>query len=139
MIGLQTHRVVDERGVELAAEVFTWFQRKRYIIALLESAVVFICSLKYMRHPSNVVLRRHKLQTRETLQDTGKDQGEERVLNFVRPGNQVHPKLRHVALVNPTLSTTSGSEMQRQRHLQVLRGCPERVIQRRAIGSIFRR
>ena len=134
---MPAHRVVEERRVHLAVEVFARLTIDRQLVRLGEAPVVVVPLLQVEGDPANLVLHDHDLQPREAVQHTVKDQIEERVGGLGRL--QVHaaavvlrasPRLELLAVV------VAGQDMKADRHLQVLCGGPQFVVMIRAQRQI---
>src|SRR6266542_6126386 len=125
---MTTDRIVEEAGIHLITDKFTWVLGDRRRILLAEAVVVIVPLLNDPGQPAAFVLYRHDFELRISLEDAVKDQLEEAI------GDVHELKVDAAAVTFDAFSflilvvAVAGQDVQAYGRIQVLSRGPEFVI-----------
>src|SRR5262252_1096757 len=125
------HRIIDEGRIDLSLDVLAGLERQ------LETArSVFVYAKQVEGNPGHVVLGRYDFQARKSLEHLAEHHRGQRTLDRMDHRDEsrhkfdaAHLGVDHLACV-PGGPLGAGQNVQRERHVEVLRCCPKRIVVR---------
>src|SRR5260370_1075625 len=128
----KSHRVLDKSCPDIPLEVLT---RRHFQLELMASAcparIILVPACEQRRNPRDIAFRADQPETRKPAQQSAEDHRQQRSLNLGLRHH--HPRVRIAIAVTRAiraLLVASRVEMQRNRHVEVLRGRPETIVRR---------
>src|SRR5262245_5587669 len=120
--------IVDERRVDLPPEVFAGRERQRGRVEVAILVLRLIELLEEERNPADFVLCGNELEMREPLEHAGEDQHDQGPLNLVTEHGRAQIAVQRLLDRQAAFGAHAGDAVQAQRHLELLRRRPERII-----------